>query len=653
MMRFVKKAIWYRHRLAAMSFPEAIYRLHVVAKRIIDRLHEGKLIPHACDHGHLPSLPGLREGIDGWNVPQQVVAEWQDTERQAQTGKFFLLGQEWPECLMDRRWHLDPVTGRYWPHDVFCYALDYRHDAEMGDVKYVWELNRLQFLQPMAALAFKRKDQQLAETCLRHLESWIDTNPPFMGVNWSSGIELAVRIVSILVVVTLTNEYLTEPLRKKLWATLETHGIWLERYPSKYSSANNHRAAEGLGLFILGTLCPQFAAAARWKKLGWEILCEAAREQILPDGVGAEQAISYTAFLLEMLLLGYHIARSQNIAIPDECMRRLQAAGEYLRWFTDRSGHQPRIGDDDNACILGGYRRNEAYVSSVLGCLSSFLKSPDLTPPELQPHFRQTLFGFAPTSNISPLGVRCFENGGYTVGRHRFVKDGSEHEIMLAMDHGQLGYLSIAAHGHADALSLWLHIDGQPVLVDAGIYLYHSGGQWRQYFRGTGAHNTLCIEKSDSSVISGAFNWSHKASTRLNSLDVQDNQWTIEAEHDGYFRRYGVIHSRTVTVIPTSGFVVEDRLVGQVARNVTANYLVHPDCQVTEQDGKILILKNGNPLLYLLNEGLLKASIASPMTKEGGWYSPTFGVKIPTSRICYEGRLADGQKSVVRFSFTG
>ena len=68
-----------------------------------------------------------------------------------------------------------------------------------------------------------------------------------------------------------------------------------------------------------------------------------------------------------------------------------------------------------------------------------------------------------------------FPDGGYTVLRSG---EGAEEQLLL-LDHGPLGYLSIAAHGHADALSLVMHLGGRPVLVDPGTFTYHeqpSGG---------------------------------------------------------------------------------------------------------------------------------------------------------------------------------
>src|SRR6202012_4621281 len=94
---------------------------------------------------------------------------------------------------------------------------------------------------------------------------------------------------------------------------------------------------------------------------------------------------------------------------------RLKACGEFLTWFTDCRGNRPLIGDDDGGRVLPLFED---------------------APVQLQP------------------GVKTFHDGGCTVGRH--VAQGRE--IWLAMDHGGLGYGPLAAHGHADALAIWLHI---------------------------------------------------------------------------------------------------------------------------------------------------------------------------------------------------
>lgn len=644
----IEKALWYKNRIAAMSGGEVVHRAQEILKRKIDRKYGGKLARAQPDHGELPAIPSLRENLLAWNTPAELIAQWEEHARQAMTGEFYLLGQAWPADAADK-WHLDPVSGKHWPADQYCFSIGYRHARDMGDVKYVWELGRLQHLQPVAALACKRQDRELARFCLSEVESWIDANPPHQGVHWPSGIELGLRIVSLLVVTTLVGEHLTTGQRTKIWTSLWAHARWLERYPSRFSSANNHLTAEGLGLFAVGALCTAFPEAARWRKHGWELLCETARLQILPDGVGAEQTPNYTAVVLEMLLVGAQLARARNVAMPDYYLRRIAMAGEWLRWLTDEAGNQPFIGDNDNARVIGAYRVDETYVRDIMGSVAAFCSRPDLAPPNARPHLRDALLGHPQGASPAPFGVRQFEEGGYTIARHR-TRSGET--ALLVMDHGYLGYLSIAAHGHADALAVWLHIGGQPVLADAGTYLYHSGGTWRHYFRGTRAHNTLSVEGADQSLMSGHFNWAHKAQAKVHGSAFTGDGWWIEAEQDGYCKRFGVLHRRRLEGDPPHGFTVRDSLSGEgSARQVEIGYLLHPGVTPRLHSGAVLIEKDGVCLVSLRHEGPLTQMIGLPDTPAGGWYSPTFGIKLPTHRIVLSGALMPGDTAVSHFTF--
>jgi uncharacterized heparinase superfamily protein len=85
----------------------------------------------------------------------------------------------------------------------------------------------------------------------------------------------------------------------------------------------------------------------------------------------------------------------------------------------------------------------------------------------------------------------------------------------VLLDAGPLGLGSLAAHGHADALSLWASLDGKPLLIDAGTYAYHEDPAWRDHFRSTPAHNTLTLDGKNQSEIHGPFLWGRKAQLAL------------------------------------------------------------------------------------------------------------------------------------------
>jgi uncharacterized heparinase superfamily protein len=567
-----------------------------------------------------------------------LIEQWREIAHSVVTGRIALLGATWQPVTSAQRWHLDPITGSSWPADSYCFDIPYRRNHKFGDVKYVWELNRLQHLQPVAALAALDGDAALARFCCREIESWIDANRPFNGVNWASGIELASRVASIFVIASFLDSVgLFDVDRAKLWAALAAHGYWLQRFPSRFSSANNHRVAEAGGLYLLGLLAPELPSASGWERFGRETLVAEAQRQIHPDGVGAEQSPTYLAFTLEWLLLCAVAAKRSGQPFPEEFWRRIEKAGDFLRWITDGEGAHPRIGDDDEGVVFRSTLTHERYVASVLGALASVMGRHDLAPPDLVPHLRQAFFGRMHSSSPGPTGVRHFADGGYTVARSSHAGG----ECLLLFDHGPLGFLSIAAHGHADALSLWLHIDGRPIIVDAGTYLYHAGGGWRGHFRGTSAHNTLSIAEADSSRIAGPFNWSSKARSLVVAFDGDPDRWHVEAEHDGFVRHFGVRHRRRIERTAPEGFLVTDALLGAGGPfDVEIGFLFHPSLEVDIDDGVATARHRGEAFLAIDADAPLTGSVergrGEPMR---GWYSSGFGHKEPTCRLVFSGRL--------------
>ena len=645
-----EKLSWYLYRLKAMSPGEILHRVQEKQKKLTGNRRIPDYAAHLAPDAALPVLGGIREQMTRLaNAHPAVVASWEATAARVRAGQLHFLGRDWAPRTGLPHWHDDPVTGSDWPKTPYCFKIPYRHNREMGDIKYVWELNRLQHLQPVAALAYLRQDADLARLCCDQLLSWMRENPPYQGVNWNSGIELALRAFSMVWITTLLASFCTPPEKTAILAALCHHGRWLHRYPSRFSSANNHRVAEGAGLYLLGTLLPASRETLRWQRVGRQILASEIHKQILPDGIGAEQSPTYTAFSLEFFLLGRFLAEQAGDPLPKVYTEQLIRAGTALRACVDKHGHLPHIGDDDEGRVIFTGFAEQDYVLSILDMLAAVGDMPALAPPRPVVTLRSAVYGFGRASPVPPAGVSTFAAGGYTIIREQ----PAGRERLLVFDHGPLGYLSIAAHGHADALAVWLHLDGQPVLVDAGTYLYHAGREWRSHFRSTPAHNTLSIGGGDSSIVSGPFNWSHKANAELVTVHPDVHNWLVTARHDGWQRRYGCRHERTLAQT-AAGFSITDTLHdGTGPWPVEIGFLLAPGI-TARQDGQdwLLIGPTAEALVRITPQGCLAAHTEQGNTQPlRGWYSPAFGQKQPATRLVFAGELAAEVPQIFNFAF--
>jgi hypothetical protein len=640
----VQKLKWYAHRLSGMSPLEIVHRLEEQAKRAHSRYTRKGWSKFDVGDGLLCTLPAFARVIEQpWT--DELTSILDKSAKAFVDQRITLLGREWPSA-QDQKfqnksyWHIDPVTGTFWPGaDRFCFDVNYRHDASKGDVKFVWELNRLQFLQPAALMAAKKKNPQLSRKVLETVLSWMEANPPLTGVNWSSGIEIALRLVSLAVIVSVTDrDLIDEFTRRRLRAFVAAHAYWLARFPSLFSSANNHRVAEGLGLVIASALAPDLPEASKYQSEGASIIRDAPMSQFFSDGVGAEQSPTYSAFTLEMIAVA-HAVMSPHARDPSPRQQLVNAAF-HLSSMLDQNGVCPRIGDDDEGRVLAiSPIREERYVASITAALAGQLDEPRLCPERRDAHWRDLLFS-APVTGAPPQdGIITFPEGGYTIARETI----NNRNILLVFDHGPLGFLSIAAHGHADALAIWLHVDGVPIFVDAGTYLYHSGGVWRDHFRSTGCHNTLEIAGHSQSLTAGSFNWKHKAKAWLEDKK-NEPPWSITARHDGYSTRFGVQHERTLRRTG-SGFMIVDQLDGDLEQIHSAKqkFLVNPSLQIKREGHGIVILQDEKPLVRVTSPSCGDMQISMGRAEGDAFYSPAFGAKVPASAISIAPTVASSE----------
>jgi Heparinase II/III-like protein len=639
---------WYIKRIARMNALEILFRFGEQLKRAVSRR-----INYNWDMfsgGSVLPIPSMAQTIKSGMTPaleqslREAVAALVD-------GQFSVHGVHWPKRVPSHEfppdlWTYDPVKNTNWPdRDKFCFDISYRHRHDLGDIKYVWDFNRLQFLQPLAASVCLWNDKNAKAIIEGAIEGWYVANPPFKGLAWNSGIELSLRAISLIFVVSLCGDKLSADVNTKITTILRAHLFWLKRYPSRYSSANNHLVAELLGEFSIASVLDDKIIEADARK-GLE---KEAQLQIFADGVGAEQSPTYGAFTAEMILFADYMARQFGQGLSSQTGERLKAFATHIAWLCNAQGRVPDIGDDDGGRVISlCHKRELCYASSVARCILAHSKADKTLPISKDAiELRHALFSHAEQTAQLPTGLYSFALGGYTIIR----ENRANHKLNMIMDHGQLGYLSIAAHGHADALSFTLSLDNEDIFVDPGTYLYHSGGAWRDWFRGTRAHNTVTVEGVNQSIIAGPFNWSKKANSIL--LDVQNgSDWSILASHDGYYRQFGVHHKRCIHAL-ADGIAIFDILEANTGakREIESVLQLAPHLTVEDEGDQLIIHKNGKKLLKVTysHKGEIKRIIGGTQT-EGGWVSPLFGEKIEALRLVWHGVMpVDGLRTELIF----
>jgi len=641
----IERLTWYVNRLRSMSPAEVLHRVRELAlKKLAGRWQPGW---ERFERDN-PPLPVLPLDINLTAADADHVKRWEQLAAQAEKRAFSFLGRDWPPLDGASLWHFDPVSGREWPNTSYCFDINYRHAKGFGDIKYVWEVNRLQYLQPIAALAAVTGDTGLRDFVVRDIEDWIDRNPPFNGVHWPSGIELALRAFSVLFVIRVLGPgAFSQAQARKIDAFLAASAIWLHRYPSRFSSANNHLIAEGFGLFLIGCALPGHPQARTWKDTGRRILEEEAVRQIHDDGIGVEQSPTYTGFSLEMLLVAQRIGEAAGEGFSEEYGRRIRLAADALAWFLDEAGLPPRIGDDDEGRVIyDAPVLDRRYVASIV---DATFRDGDAPLPRgwsgAAPHLRNIVLGSSGRRVPAPHGVKVFDQGGYTVLRERI----GNKDALLCLDHGPVGYLGIAAHGHADALAIWLHIGGKAVLADAGTYLYHSGGLWRDRFRGTPLHNTLAVAGRNSSRISGAFNWSDKARADLVAVQTDPAAFAVQAQHDGYRKAFSVLTQRRIERHSADTFTISDWLEGsgEEPLAVSLSFLAGEGIDISaDETGDFLFRSAEETRLILSAPSRVTARIAAGTEDGLGWISPGFGVKLPAAQLILSGEIPVGERLV-------
>jgi uncharacterized heparinase superfamily protein len=521
--------------------------------------------------------------------------------------------------------------------------INHRDVAVVGNVKYVWELNRLQHLVLLGLAALWTGRTAYREEIARQTRSWQQQNPFMKGLNWKSPLEAGLRLISWAFVSALL-QGASRPgdvFDAAVCETVYQHQYFIRAFHSKYSSANNHLIGEMAGLYVGSTFWPWYRESSSWHKFARRKLTHEICRQVESDGVGKERAIEYQLFILEFFLLTGALGEAIGEPFPQEYWERLRRMVAFIAAISDRSGNLPMFGDSDSGQVVGlpETTRERARALVRLGHpVDGVATGLDLRTVLL-------LWGQASTKLLLASGsaadqdLQTFPQGGYYV---LAIDRGRIDEMLVVFDAGPLGLSPLYAHGHADALSFWLSYGGHEFLIDPGTFCYHASASWRSYFRGTAAHNTIRVDGEDQSVAAGPFLWRHVAHCKAEHMQDTDESIEVAGFHDGYQRLADpVMHRRSLRLYKRSRtLLITDRL--ECCRSHDVELLFHfsEQCAVRQIGPHAFQISNDNRHLCLRLDPRLKPALYQGSEQPiFGWVSRTFDVKESSFTLVAKARI--------------
>ena len=382
----------------------------------------------------------------------------------------------------------------------------------------------------------------------------------------------------------------------------DPHPAWRESIAAqaRYVRANlaperNHRTLELYALFIVALALPElgpddllaFAVAQLDRNL---------ETDFRPDGVHCEASTHYHVLALRSLVGMRENARRFGVAVPHGFDDRLARACAFAAHCCRPDGTIPQLSDSDT----GDYGPLLALAGDLLG------------DDALRYAGSRGRTGAAPA-----LTCPGFPDGGYYIQRSGWG-DGEtpcEQERFLVLDCGPLGD---GGHGHYDLLSIEAFGGGRALVTDPGRFTYsEEPPNLRHWFKGTAAHNTVCVDGLDQTPYRRGRPEGPVAHGRLLGRGSADGLDVLAGEATSPV--YEAVHERTIAFVAGAYWVIEDRLRGDRPHRFDLRFHLAPEAlgATRIEDGTVLA---PGVALVVLGAGTLQL--------EPGWVAPGYGHRL-------------------------
>lgn len=497
------------------------------------------------------------------------------------------LADELPTALLALRTHLvAEEDGQFWLQQLNRrYSLNGEIDWRLSREDQPSHLERLAFhyLEFLEAIPVEQGESIVLD--------WIERNPPWQPGYWLdtwNSYAVSIRSVCMMQWLGTHRDTLQPDTISTVCGSIAEQLRFLERNLELDICGNhlmkNIKALLWAGRFFEG---PE---ADRWFDRGHALLQQQLPAQFLPDGLHFELSPAYHCQVFADVLECVSV-----LSVDDQrqMLPGLQPSAQAISDLTHPDGRISLFSD-------GGL--NMAYLPEQ--CLAAWERLAAWRTSD------QLCFGLT--------------SSGYYGARFDPVEGVPSYVVF---DCGPSCADALPAHGHGDILAFEWDVDGQRVIVDAGVREYEAGPE-RARNRSTLVHNTVTVGDRDQCEFLKSFRVGHRAHGRPQSVDLHPDSFSVTGCYtarsvDGQ----QVDHRRTLSATADS-LVVSDRVDSLRAEPAVARLLLHHDCVPTVEDDTTLSVAIGTTVIRIESD--------SPVRLRPATWSPDFGTEHQTTQVEFE-----------------
>jgi hypothetical protein len=502
-----------------------------------------------------------------------------------------------------------------------------------ADTTRLWRYNLhyFDYALDLGLLAKWKNDRASAALLERLLRDWIAHNPIGEGVGWHS-YPVARRIANWIQTAALVPSRLWFPSAEgeSSWlASLWQQTRYLEDH-LEFDCLGNHLLANGKALIFAGVFFGP-TVGARWYELGWKVLLEGLRDQILEDGGHEERSPMYHSIVLQDYLEVVLLLQMNGKDLPRWARDRLVAMADFLSGIRHRDGEIPLFADS----AFGIARRPDDLLAAAERLLGVRERWRNVRPGPYCALLGAAEVEDRDTFPAPPAGPHSWSATGYV------TIPGASPGDWLIIDAKPIGPAHLPAHGHCSLFSYELSLQGRRIIVDSGVEEYQAGA-WRDYWRSTRAHNTVTVDGAEQAEIWASFRAGQRTLLLESAFIRNESSILFAGRHGGFAgQRRPTPHRRLIAALPGGFWLILDEVNGKGRHLVES--LVHfapqTECRIDQKYTEV-----GLETMRLRIYPYVQAGGTEPMRIScvkgqtdpiQGWYAPKFGVRQQNAVLCF------------------